>query len=441
MRGNRVRDPPMEEEHPRFELDPTARRLYEEIHARPFPKITPPTTVRHLVTLTADVDPWTVITHFYGLIGKAPPDDARNANTLLLKGEGYDVRLERHREFCSYLFIWQSESPDGMLARRRSIPPEWLSGVPGRVMVHDSIKLIPDDYQDIDAAKVREHLGNQPVTGARVLGGRATVWTSFRLHADDDARYVVFVGNLTAAETGRLLQLVVELETYRILALLGFPMAKGMTAELARINEGLSTLLEQLRHADTMQAEREILIEITELAASLEELQTRSSFRFGATRAYYELVNERLEALQEAPFGRVPMLSAFLGRRLGPAMRTVVAIQAEIHQLSGRLGSATSLLQARVNLHLQEQNRTLLSSMDRRSRMQLRLQTTVEGLSVAAITYYVVGLLDRPYGLLEQIGLIPSGRFLSALSVIPVAAFVWLMIRRVRRRVEEEEEA
>jgi uncharacterized membrane-anchored protein len=430
----------MEEQHPDLELDAAARRLYEEIHARPFPKITPPTTVRHLVTLTADVDPETVISHFYGLIGESPPDDARKANTLLLAGDGYDVRLERHREFCSYLFIWQSESPEGMLRRKRTIPSAWLSALPGRLMVHDSIKLIPDDYRDIDAAKVREHLGNYPVTGARVLGRRGTVWTSFRLHGDDDARYVVFVGDLTPGETGQLLQLLVELETYRILALLGFPLARGMAAELARINEGLSALLEQLRHADTMEAERKILIEITDLAASLEALQTRSSFRFGATRAYYQLVNDRLESLQEEPFGQVPMLSAFLGRRLGPAMRTVTAIQTEIHQLSGRLSSATSLLRARVNLHLQEQNRTLLSSMDRRSRMQLRLQTTVEGLSVAAITYYVVGLLDRPFGLLEQMGVVPSGRLLSALSVIPVAAFVWLMIRRVRRHVEEEEE-
>jgi uncharacterized membrane-anchored protein len=426
------------EEQTVVKLDPTARRLYEEIHARPFPKITPPTSVRHLVTLTEDVDPDEVIAHFYGLLGQTPPENARKSNTLLLEGDDYNVRLERHREFCSYLFIWQSETPDGMLVRKRVVPQEWLASLPGRLMIHNSVKLIPDDYTEIDAAKVREHLENYPVTGARVMGGRATVWTSFRLHGDGSARYVVFVGNLTPSQTGQLLQLLVELETYRILALLGFPLARGMTAELARINTALSTLLEQLRHADTMEAEREILIDITELSASLEELQTRSSFRFGATRAYYQLVNERLEALDEEVFGRVPMLSTFLGRRLGPAMRTVNAIQSEIQQISGRLSSATSLLQARVNLHLQEQNRTLLSSMDRRSRMQLRLQTTVEGLSVAAITYYSVGLLDRPYGLMEQMGLIPSGRVLSALSVIPVAALVWFLIRRVRRRVEKE---
>ncbi len=419
-------------------LDATARRLYEEIHARPFPKIIPPTSVRHLVTMTADVEADDIINHFYALVGRSPPADMPGSNTLLLEGDGYNVRLERHREFCSYLFIWQNESPDGMLVRKRMAPEKWLAELPGRLMIHNSVKLIPDDYTEIDASKVREHLENHTVTGARVMGGHATIWTSFRLHSDASARYVVFVGDLRPAQTGQLLQLLVELETYRILALLGFPLARSMTAELARINTGLSALLEQLRHADTMEGEREILFNITELSASLEELQTRSSFRFGATRAYYQLVNERLEALNEEPCGRLPMLSTFLGRRLGPAMRTVTAIQSEILQISGRLSSATSLLQARVNLHLQEQNRTLLSSMDRRSRMQLRLQSTVEGLSVAAITYYSVGLLDRPYGLLEQMGLIPSGRILSALSVIPVAGLVWFLIRRVRRRVERE---
>jgi uncharacterized membrane-anchored protein len=55
----------------------------------------------------------------------------------------------------------------------------------------------------------------------------------------------------------------------------------------------------------------------------------------------------------------------------------------------GGAASVDALLSTRVNVDRQLQNQKLLKSMNERARMQLRLQTTVEGLSVAAVTYYV----------------------------------------------------
>ena len=49
----------------------------------------------------------------------------------------------------------------------------------------------------------------------------------------------------------------------------------------------------------------------------------------------------------------------------------------------------------------------LLGAMNRRQQLQLRLQATVEGLSVAAITYYIVGLVGYAAKGLKEGGALP----------------------------------
>ena len=88
----------------------------------------------------------------------------------------------------------------------------------------------------------------------------------------------------------------------------------------------------------------------------------------------------------------LPTWSSFLARRMAPAMRTCATTEERQTNLSEKLARAANLLRTRVDVELERQNRDLLKSMNERTRLQLRLQTTVEGLSVAAVSYYVVGL-------------------------------------------------
>ena len=87
-----------------------------------------------------------------------------------------------------------------------------------------------------------------------------------------------------------------------------------------------------------------------------------------------------------------PTFQDFLARRMAPAMRTCAMLEERQAKLSEKLSRAANLLRTRVDVEIERQNRDLLSAMNDRARMQLRLQETVEGLSVAAISYYVVGL-------------------------------------------------
>src|SRR3546814_8262212 len=82
-----------------------------------------------------------------------------------------------------------------------------------------------------------------------------------------------------------------------------------------------------------------------------------------------------------------------MDRRLAPAMRTCESAAGRLETLASRVGRASNLLRTRVDIELEAQNRDVLMSMNRRARLQLRLQETVEGLSVVAISYYVVGLV------------------------------------------------
>ena len=73
--------------------------------------------------------------------------------------------------------------------------------------------------------------------------------------------------------------------------------------------------------------------------------------------------------------------------------------------------------------------------MDWRASLQLRLQTTVEGLSVVAISYYAVSLAGYLiYPFTSVLGVIKV--ILTAAVNLPILLVVWWAIRRIRERME-----
>jgi uncharacterized membrane-anchored protein len=75
--------------------------------------------------------------------------------------------------------------------------------------------------------------------------------------------------------------------------------------------------------------------------------------------------------------------------------------------------------------------------MDRRARLQLRLQETVEGLSVAAITYYVVGLVGYGAKAIEGLGYPLDPTMAMGVSIPVVAVMAALGLRYVRRTIRQ----
>jgi uncharacterized membrane-anchored protein len=239
---------------------------------------------------------------------------------------------------------------------------------------------------------------------------------------------------LGPVRAGALVQRIVELETYRTLALLGLPEAQRLMPSINRIETRLAEVTEEMRRTDKLIDNHRLLDELTALAAELEAGAAASLFRFGASRAYNEIVQLRLQTIGERKAGSLPTWSSFLARRMAPAMRTCVTTEARQTDLSEKLARAANLLRTRVDVEMERQNRDLLKSMNDRTRLQLRLQATVEGLSVAAISYYVVGLFGYLVKGLHDEG-VPVDISLATALFVPVAVLaIWFVVRRIRRR-------
>ena len=197
-----------------------------------------------------------------------------------------------------------------------------------------------------------------------------------------------------------------------------------MESRLAAITDEMCTNLVERRDSDVL------LSELTGLAAELEAGVAANLYRFGASRAYYEIVEERLAALSEVAVSGYSTWADFLQRRIAPAMRECQSVKERQAKLSDKLTRAIALLRSWIDVELERQNRDLLASMNNRAKLQLRLQQTVEGLSVAAISYYVVSLLGY---LLKGIPLVhDSVAQVMAVLVPAVMLTIWWIVRRIR---------
>ncbi|HUH58026.1 MAG TPA: DUF3422 domain-containing protein, partial [Pseudomonadales bacterium] len=183
--------------------------------------------------------------------------------------------------------------------------------------------------------------------------------------------------------------------------------------------------------------ERQLLQELSLLAADVERRRSNTNYRFAAAVAYHDLVNDRLNQLRETPIDGMQSLREFLERRLTPGIKTCNSVRDRLEDLSRRITRTTGLLRARVDLTIQEQNQDLLSSMNRRSQLQLRLQQTVEGLSVVAISYYLVSLLGFVYQGLNTVGINMNVDIAKAISAPIVVGLMYLLVRRIRAYITQ----
>jgi uncharacterized membrane-anchored protein len=396
-----------------------------EVHARPHPLISGPRILLQLSFLTeggSAVD-HAVLGELSRRLGIAPPDKQARHHTMKW-GRG-TLRWERHTEFSTYLW-------EGPLGRNGKPLDKWPFGegfsAPGlaicgvRLEIRSWTKQAEQLIGDFDPASLCHSL---------VEGGKAAVITDFRQDGDGLTRVLVLDRGLTPARAGALSQRLIEIETYRTLAMLGLPLAQSLSARVRRIEDRLAVLTAEMRAQDRRNS-RALLAELTELAAELEADAAASFYRFGASRAYDGIVQERLEVLAEQAVPGYETWAAFLQRRVAPAMRTCRSVEERQENLSRKINRATQLLRTWVDVEVEKQNRDLLASMNRRARLQLRLQQTVEGLSVAAVSYYVVGLIGYLVKGAPFQGVI-TPETVTAISVPVAVLAVWWLVRRIRR--------
>ncbi len=417
---------------------PERQNLTAEVHARPYARLSAPERLSHLALLTggdgadADREHLNALCKRYKLPG--PQSDQ---NHFMADFGPFRLKWERHTEFSTYTFfrqepVGQDPFSDPVL---QAVPHDWLEGIPGQLMVGIHAALESDGEPERNGEALARYFGSESFAGAVVASGAAMAWMDFWINGDGFGHLLVRDRGLEPRRAGRLLQRLVEIETYRTMALLAFPIAKEASQQLDRIGVGLSHIMESMADLQDLEDERRLLRELTQLTAELERVAMATSYRFGAAKAYYALVERRISELRESRLEGYQQFGEFMDRRLAPAMRTCMSVSERLDVLSKRIARAGQMLRTRVDIQLEAQNRDLLRSMDRRAQMQLRLQETVEGLSIAAVTYYGVGLIAYVAKGLKEAGVPLPVEITQGIAVPVVAGLTWVIVRRIRRMV------
>ena len=420
-----------------FSTHPLRDALYDELHARPFHLVATPQKLTHLAfrAETAEMDAAFLL--LCDLCRRYSVNQPGPETVSFIQDFGrFSVRWERHMEFYSvtFLSIHQADPDPFSDTVLRLLPADWLSALPGRAVAAFHLVVEPGSTPcDLDL--LNRYFEGQKLIISRPKNGKAQLCTAFKLHGDGFGRFHIRNLGIDDYQMGRLVQRVIELETYRLLAQLSLPIAKRIAPELSQMDNQLSAMLTSLSTLDSTREERELLRRLSQLAAHLEAYRSETNYRFSATRAYHDLVLSRLQNIREVEVEEHMSVNEFLSRRLVPALRTCESVQNRLEDLSRRIERAGDLLRTRVNLTMQEQNKSLLASMDRRSHLQFRMQETVEGLSVAAISYYMVGLVSYLLSGLPLETWHLEKNVVLAFAVPAVVALVWWMTQHIKHRL------
>jgi uncharacterized membrane-anchored protein len=418
-----------------WRIHPERDALLAEAHARPYTPLGSPTVATRLATLSGEAGLAADRAHMTTLcrqLGNAEPGP--DSRWCALDAGTWSLRWERHTEFSTWTFFRASDRAHPFLEDAHDRAPRgWIEALPGDLLVATTLDLRAGET----AASVSALLGGDAI-GAKLLDGAASVFTDLRPDARGFTRYFLITNGDDKALAGRLALGLLEVETYRLMALLAFPLAREAGRELGRIEAEAGELAMQLARESGVAEDRRLLARLVVLAGEAEALNARTSFRFGAGRAYHDIVRDRIAALREAPIAGLQTFSSFMERRLAPALRTCDTVAAREREAIDRIARTGQMLSTRVEVASSESSAALLESMDRRAQLQLRLQRLVEGLSVAAISYYLLSLAAYAFKAVEHTRPDFDATIATGILAPLLVGVVWFGMRRIRHRLEAE---
>ncbi|MEM9499632.1 MAG: DUF3422 domain-containing protein [Pseudomonadota bacterium] len=414
--------------------------LANELHARPFATVEAPSSVLFLAIKRLDGatvrDPEADLAHLTDLLDRFGAAHPRPGASHYAGALGrHRIKWESHTEFITY-----TAYRDGIGRRPfdpaefEVFPADWLARAPGHLLTSAHIRVDRMTPEAEIAREIAELFVAESVAVARVLDEAAVIAGDFRIDPAGHLRFLVHASDTVGSRRlGRIVARLCEIESYKALSMLGFARARTLMPRIGALDHQLSHLVGDLPGGDV--PPHRMLDDLLNISSELESMIARASHRFSATAAYEQIVKERIAVLREERFEGRQTFGEFMSRRYDPAMRTVRATQSRLDTMAARTTRAGELLRTRVDVDRSAQNQALLQSMNRRADMQLRLQRTVEGLSVVAISYYAVSLVAYLlYPLSGTTG--QPVQMLTALATLPVVVIVWWIIRRIRSHLD-----
>ena len=216
---------------------PLRAPLAAEIHSRPPIRLEAPERITHLAIYgrneieknqTVGVQTQ-LLADFCIHYGVTPP--IAEAKYFFHDFGRFRLKWEGHSEFSSFTFVSTVRNEltsAGLFADMPSadLPQEWLLRLQGKLMVAthivlESAAMSPDET----VPHMRRLFDGNPIVGCEASQA-AQVWTDFHIHPDGFVRFVVRDAGLKGQQAGRLVQRLLEIETYRMMAMLGLPNAQ-----------------------------------------------------------------------------------------------------------------------------------------------------------------------------------------------------------------------
>lgn len=349
--------------------------------------------------------------------------------------DGIRFSWERHKEGSSLTLFARNADPQAFI-NPASAPDiaaaiAWAESLPGAILRCTRIWVATDDDAALAILPALDLSRTELVSST--IGDHIRIWSDFRCQPDGYGRLLVAANGTDTHDLTRYVQRLQELGNYRNRALLGLPVAQEYWPQLDKAEDQLRILANRVANND--EKDDALMRDLSDLSLKLMAISTSISFRMDATSAYARLVEARLSQLQERPIEGHSSLTDFTQRRFRPAIRTCATIQERERHLSLRASQLSSLLRARIETRIENQNGQLLRSMDQSISMQLRLQQLVEGLSVVALSYYLIGLVG--YFLKGPLHNLVTGDPYIILGwlVLPLMAAIWLVMHIVKRGV------
>ncbi|MBY0579073.1 MAG: DUF3422 domain-containing protein [Burkholderiales bacterium] len=372
------------------------RELNDEVHTHQYEKLVPPERLSYialLVNIEERAREWAHLARLCSIYGQVlPRGESKNLHMDL--GE-FRLKVERHQEFTRYTFVKQGVFDDPFENPvTNHVPGDWLAALPGKTLVAAHIGVVRGEAGEAPPAldEIACYFETDTLAGSRAGSSSSLVFTDFRIREDGFSRFLVIANSRLPTQNGRLLLRLLDVETYRMLALMALPEARSMIAKMPAMDAQLTKVTNAISQGSEENDEA-LLEDLSKFAAQLESLISLTSYRFAATRAYFGLVANRLAELRETPMEGIPTFGGFLNRRMEPARNTCESAGKWLDLLSNRINQASQLLRTRIDVRREKQNQDLLAAMNRRFHLQLRLQQTVGRLTIAVFTYYSVNLI------------------------------------------------
>lgn len=423
--------------------------LHNEIHTRPSASVGLPALIFYVAVINREVTLQDELKHLQQLPGQSAFSiEKLKTNFCQIQFETHSLIWERHTEFTRYTIIqklpgeviWGQAFPD--LSTAVATGSEWLESIPGKTITAIQLVILKEGMDDPRALRhAKLWLGDSSLIGAK-MGRTATghphshLMSNLRIDAQGFERVLVLASPETSPNrAGRIAQRILELETYRMMALLSLPVAKSLGSKLAQTEVQLVEITQRLEKK--VDADEVLLKDLAGLAVQVESATAEHSYRFSAARAYNAIVLERISEMRESPLSGMQSVGEFMQRRLAPAMATVNATSDRLGNLAQRISRASALLRTRVEIVAEQHNQQLLEKLTRGQALQLRLQSTVEGLSIAAITYYVVSLALYVGKAIKALGLDINPELFAGLMIPFILFFARKTIQKIHQQIND----